>query len=231
MRARALLRLPRSRQVDFEKEIAVKAAEMAERLRREEEELEESLRRRKEAAVDNYQQIVQSTLVQVGGLYAVSQACLLVIFVPQKCPMIIPCTDPPLYNCDGVRLTSLTPELRAEFLETPGALDECCLTSLLFDYTVFAPADHLCTMKENLDWENCSTFNQSVLVLNLVTLFIMLMAQSYFWKREVWMINHLEEDNTVPYSSLPEQIQPCAPARPPGLPALRPALRGCRARD
>ena len=44
----------------------------------------------------------------------------------------------------------------------------CCLTSLLFDYTVFAPADHLCTMKENLDWENCSTFNQSVLVLNLV---------------------------------------------------------------
>jgi hypothetical protein len=198
-------------QVDFEKEIADKAAELAERMRKEEAELEESLRRRKEAAVDNYQQILQSTLVQVGGLYAVSQACLLVIFVPQKCPMIIPCGDPPLYNCDGVRLSSLTPDLRDYFLGVEDAIDECCLTSTLFEYTVFAPDAHLCTMKENLDWENCSSFNQSVLVLNMITLFVMLMAQSYFWKREVWMINHLEEDNTVPYSSLPEQIQPCVP--------------------
>jgi hypothetical protein len=194
--------------VDFEKEIADKAAELAERMRREEEELEDSLRRRKEAAVDNYQQIVTSTLVQVGGLYAVSQACLLVIFVPQKCPMIIPCTDPPLYNCEGMRLSSLTPQAREDFLNGDYTLDSCCLTSKLFDYTVFSPDGHLCTMKENLDWENCSVFNQSVLVLNLITLFIMLMAQSFFWKREVWMINHLEEDNTVPYSSLPEQIQP-----------------------
>jgi len=199
---------PAAGQVDFEREIADKAAELAERLRRDEEELEDSLRRRKEAAVENFSQIVQSTLVQVGGLYAVSQACLLAIFVPQKCPMIIPCNDPPQYNCDGVRLEELPADLRAEFLEVPGALDECCLSSALFTYTTFSPDGHLCTMKENLDWENCSSFNQSVLVLNLITLFIMLMAQSFFWKREVWMINHLEEDNTVPYSSLPEQIQP-----------------------
>ena len=200
----------RGPQVDFEREIADKAAELAERLRRDEEELEDSLRRRKEAAVENFSQIVQSTLVQVGGLYAVSQACLLAIFVPQKCPQIIPCSDPPMYNCDGIRLDTLpaTDQSKIDFLATPGALDECCLTSTLFTYSTFSPDGHLCTMKENLDWENCSAFNQSVLVINLVTLFIMLMAQSFFWKREVWMINHLEEDNTVPYSSLPEQIQP-----------------------
>ena len=206
-------------QVDFEREIADKAAELAERLRRDEEELEDSLRRRKEAAVENFSQIVQSTLVQVGGLYAVSQACLLAIFVPQRCPMIVPCSDPPLYTCDGVvdgidkglRLDTLTPDVRAQFVGPDAPTDwisDCCLTSSLFTYTTFSPDGHLCTMKENLDWENCSAFNQSVLVLNLVTLFIMLMAQSFFWKREVWMINHLEEDNTVPYSSLPEQIQP-----------------------
>ena len=159
--------------------------------------------------MENFSQIVQSTLVQVGGLYAVSQACLLAIFVPQKCPMIIPCTSPPQYNCDGIKLEDMLPADRQAFIDSAeDPLADCCLSSTLFTYTVFSPDGHLCTMKENLDWENCSTFNQSVLVLNLVTLFIMLMAQSFFWKREVWMINHLEEDNTVPYSSLPEQIQP-----------------------
>lgn len=42
--------------------------------------------------------------------------------------------------------------------------------------------------------------------MNCVTLAIMLMAQSYFWKREVWMIKHLSEDNTVPYSNLPAEV-------------------------
>ena len=61
---------------------------------------------------------------------------------------------------------------------------------------------------ENLDWYNFSPLNKQVFLMNCITLAVMLMAQAYFWKREVWMINHLEEDNTVPYSSLPEQIQP-----------------------
>ncbi len=201
------------RQINFEREVAEKASELAERMRREEAELEENLRRRKEAAVENYRSIVQSTLVQVGGLYAVSQACLLVVFVPQKCPTIIPCTTPPEYDCDGNKLSSLTPTLRAEALANPDLIaGDCCTTSTLFDYTVYSPDGHLCTMKENLDWENCTPFNQAVLVLNAITLLIMLAAQSYFWKREVWMINHLEEDNTVPYSSLPEEIKPCVHA-------------------
>ena len=196
-------------QVDFEKEIRDQAAELAERLRRDEEELEDSLRRRKEAAVDNFSQIVQSTLVQVGGLYAVSQACLLVIFVPQKCPLVVPCMEPPQYDCQGVKVTSLSPAARAAFINSD-YIQQCCISSTLFSYTTLAPDGHLCTMKENLDWQNCSAFNQAVLVINLVTLFVMLMAQSFFWKREVWMINHLEEDNTGPYSALPEQVQPYA---------------------
>jgi hypothetical protein len=35
----------------------------------------------------------------------------------------------------------------------------------------------------------------------------MLIGQAYFWKREVWMINHLEEDNSVPYDNLPSEIE------------------------
>ena len=42
--------------------------------------------------------------------------------------------------------------------------------------------------------------------MNCITLAVMLMAQAYFWKREVWMINHLSEDNTVPYSNLPSEV-------------------------
>ena len=36
------------------------------------------------------------------------------------------------------------------------------------------------------------------------------MAQFFFWKREVWMINHLEQDVTASYTALPEQVQPYA---------------------
>jgi len=178
-------------------------------MRREEAELEDNLRRRKEAAVDNYRNIVQSTLVQVGGLYAVSQACLLVIFVPQKCPTIIPCALPPLYDCSGNKLSVMSPALRDAALADPELMDGgCCTQSSVFDYPIYQPDGHLCSLKENLDWENCTAFNQSVIVINGATLLIMLAAQSFFWKREVWMINHLEEDNMVPYSSLPEQIKP-----------------------
>jgi hypothetical protein len=45
-----------------------------------------------------------------------------------------------------------------------------------------------------------------VFLFNAITLVIMLAAQSYFWKREVWMINHLSEDNAVAYSNLPDEI-------------------------
>jgi hypothetical protein len=63
-------------------------------------------------------------------------------------------------------------------------------------------------MKENIDFATFSKFNKAVFLLNCITLLVMLLAQSFFWKREVWMINHLDENNEVPYSSLPEQIQP-----------------------
>ena len=59
---------------------------------------------------------------------------------------------------------------------------------------------------ENLDWYNFSPLNKQVFLMNCITLAVMLMAQAYFWKREVWMINHLSEDNTVPYSNLPSEI-------------------------
>lgn len=36
--------------------------------------------------IEAHKTIVQFTLVQVGGLFAVSQACLLSVFVPQVCP-------------------------------------------------------------------------------------------------------------------------------------------------
>ena len=191
--------------MNFEREVAEKASELAERMRREEAELEESLRRRKDAALDNYRSIVQSTLIQVGGLYAVSQACLLSLFVPQKCPVLIPCLAVPIYGCGGVKISSLPAALRAD---ASANVTTCCTSSRFFDYPTYLPDGHLCSMKENLDWDNDSKFNRAVLLINIFTLLLMLAAQSFFWKREVWMINHLEEDNTVPYSSLPEQIKP-----------------------
>lgn len=204
------LRRPGGAQIDFEKEIAVKAAEYAERLRRDEEELEESLRRRKEAAVANYSNIVQSTLTQVGGLYAVSQACLLSVFVPQKCPQVIPCYSPPQYTCNGLRMASLSAAGQAQAIADAnvGTPESACCAHGLFEYPTFLADGHLCTMKENIDWLTFSEFNKAVFLVNVLTLFIMLLAQSFFWKREVWMINHLDENNEVPYSSLPEQIQP-----------------------
>jgi hypothetical protein len=37
----------------------------------------------------------------------------------------------------------------------------------------------------------------------------MLAAQSFFWKREVWIINHLDENQTkLNYKDLPEEIKP-----------------------
>ena len=91
-------------------------------------------------AASNNAAIVRSTLVQIGGLYAVSQvclragccahppsltpvacspaqACLLSIFVPQKCPAIIGCP------ADG------------------------CLTSPWFTYLSNEPDAHLCSLK------------------------------------------------------------------------------------
>jgi hypothetical protein len=46
-----------------------------------------------ESIKENAQTILQNTMVQLGGLYAVSQACLLSFFVPQKCPGYIGCLD------------------------------------------------------------------------------------------------------------------------------------------
>ena len=53
-----------------------------------------------------------------------------------------------------------------------------------------------------LDFSIRSDFGNAVYGLNLGTLLIMLAAQLYFWKREVWFIRHLQDDESVPYSNL-----------------------------
>jgi len=197
--------------MDFEAEVAKKAAELADRLRREEAEREEELFRRKEAAQDNLKSIILSTLTQVAGLYAVSQATLLSLFVPQKCPMIIPCADPMNYDCNGNRLDSAAAKLKAltDCSYNGTGVGDWCISSPLFNYPQFEAPNHLCSMKENLDWYNNSPFNNAVLVLNFATLIVMLAAQSFFWKREVWIINHLDENQTkLNYKDLPEEIKP-----------------------
>jgi hypothetical protein len=77
---------------------------------------------------ENAQNVLQSTLVQLGGLYAVSQACLLSIFVPQKCPEYIGCVT--FGDADG-----------------EGRTPEDCLWSPWFTYTSDTPDGHLCSMK------------------------------------------------------------------------------------
>jgi hypothetical protein len=57
-----------------------------------------------------------------------------------------------------------------------------------------------------VDWANFTQRNKNVFLFNAITLCVMLAAQSYFWKREVWMITHLSEDNGVAYNNLPEEI-------------------------
>jgi len=148
-------------------------------LQREEEEWRAEV---KEAAAGNAQDVARQTGVQLGGLYAVSQACLLSIFVPQKCPKVTACLP------DGSNLDS-------------------CTQSKWFDYPVDVPDGHLCSLKENVDWWNLTQRNRDCFLINCTTLFLMLIGQAYFWKREVWMINHLEEDNSVPYDNLPSEIE------------------------
>jgi hypothetical protein len=115
---------------------------------------EEELRRRRDAAQANFRTIVLSTLAQVGGLYAVSQATLLSIFVPQKCPQVLPCTTPMRYTCGGVPLSLLSPlAQQLELTAWANGTQPCkCTKSPLFSYSDFAADGHLCSMKENLDW-------------------------------------------------------------------------------
>ena len=136
----------------------------------------------KATAAANAQDVLRTTLTQVGGLYAVSQACLLSIFVPQRCPAIVACL-------------------------ADGSNADTCTTSKWFTYPVDVPPAHLCSLKENVDWWTLSQRNRNVLIINAVTLLLMLIGQAYFWKRETWMINNLEEDNGVPYDSLPAEIE------------------------
>ena len=170
---------------EWEKQAAAKkrALQMLE-IQREE---DEWAAHKKSARLENLQNVVQNTLVQLGGLYAVSQACLLSIFVPQKCPAYVGCTE--FGDAEG-----------------NGRVPENCLWSPWFHYTTNAPDGHLCGMKENVDWQNFTQRNKNVFLINCCTLLVMLMAQSYYWKREVWMITHLSEDNSVPYNNLPDEI-------------------------
>jgi hypothetical protein len=168
---------------DFERQAAAKrrAMQILE-LQREDQEWRAQV---KETAAANAQDVLRTTLTQVGGLYAMSQACLLSVFVPQKCPAVTACLP------DG---------------SPPPGMDTC-ISSPWFNYPVDVPDGHLCSLKENLDWQNCTVKNRNVIIINAVTLVLMLIAQAYFWKRETWMINNLEEDNAVPYDSLPGEIE------------------------
>lgn len=159
--------------LQLEYESSLKAERLAERIRKLEQEEADHELELKESEVGNRNLILQFTLVQVASLYAVSQACLLAIFVPQKCPAVIAAN----------------------------------YTSPWFTYNEDLPDGHLCSMKENLDWFNDSKFNQAVIMVNIITLAVMLLSQSYFWKREVWFVEHLQEDNSVPYDSLPHEIK------------------------
>ena len=119
-------------------------------------------------------QIIQTTVAQVVGLYAVSQACMLTVFVPQKCPK-----------------------------RMPGS-------SLLFTYKTELPEGHLCTLQEVLDFSTRTLFGNVVYGFNVGTLVLMLAAQVYFWKREVWFIRHLQDDESAPYSNLATLLKRCA---------------------
>lgn len=157
--------------IDLERELQTKAQEAQELYEAEQAAAAQEEADRKAADRGNSQLIAQTTLTQVAGLYAVTQACLLILFVPQKCP-----------------------------LRPAGQ-------SLLFTYKETLPVNHLCTLTENIDFSDNSVYQNAVLLMNVITLLIMLAAQLYFWKRETWMINHLEQDESVPYSNLPNLLK------------------------
>ena len=82
-----------------------------------------------ESIKENAQNILQNTMVQLGGLYAVSQACLLSFFVPQKCPGYIGCVE------FGDAATG------------EGRVPPDCLWSPWFKYTSNQLDGHLCAPK------------------------------------------------------------------------------------
>lgn len=159
--------------VDLNIKIRLEAQQIVDRLNRQEAAEREQEAKKSDATKGNITQLLTMAAIQTAQLYATSQACLLAVFVPQKCP----------------------------------AINASDYTSPIFEYTEDQPDGHLCSLKENLDWPNCTFFNQSVLALNLATLFIVLSATGYYWTREVWLVGHLEEEESLPYNHLPTMYE------------------------
>ena len=44
-------------------------------------------------------------------------------------------------------------------------------------------------------------------MINVSTLLCVLSAAGYFWSREIWMVNNLEEDTEKPYNNLPSEVE------------------------
>ena len=141
--------------------------------------------------IEAHRTIVQFTLVQVGGLFAVSQACLLSVFVPQVCPPSGPSYNTSSPWCGGLpgqradcrgqphpRVGHVVPP--SVFTPLPSYLSGSFsfvafrISASRFGPRLFIPAarrftypedlpdKHLCLMKENLDWYNDTPFNQQV---------------------------------------------------------------------
>lgn len=98
----AELRPPVQRAVGFQARLHQQTP-ASERLRLQEEEEEASLRSRLAAARAGRRSMLFTVFVQVGGLYAATQACLLLLFVPSACPVVIPCNPLPSFATTGVR--------------------------------------------------------------------------------------------------------------------------------
>lgn len=74
--------------------------------------------------------------------------------------------------------------------------------------SIFVPQNcngNICSTEEN--FKDLTSFNIGVIAFNFVTLFIFILAYVYEYKREIWMITNLDNDNTIPDNSLEEKIK------------------------
>jgi hypothetical protein len=71
---------------------------------------------------------------------------------------------------------------------------------------------------ENLDWYNNTAFNNLCLVTNAATFVLYVFAEFYFFRREHYIINHLDEKRDRPYDNLRAELRELDAARGIGLP-------------
>lgn len=118
---------------------------------------------------EDRKQMLLSTISQLAGLFAMTQATFLAVFVPQLCPPVD-------------------------------------YTSPWFD---LQPSEepHLCTPEENVDWYNCTPFNNFCLVFNAFTFVYMCAAQAFYWKREQWIIDIFDYTDKKPRAVIKKELE------------------------